>query len=60
MPIEIRTLVIKALVQQDNAGGGASAAAGAASSDNDVKPEVEMMTKVLDKINETLKQRNER
>lgn len=59
MPIEIRELVIKAVVQQDNAGGG-SAAAGSSGGDNDMKPAEEMMNKCLEKITEILQQRNER
>lgn len=59
MPIEIRELIIKAVVQQDN-GAGATGTAGASSGDNDVKPDEEMMSKCLDKITEILKQRHER
>jgi hypothetical protein len=59
MPIEIRELVIKAVVQQDR-GSGAGAAPGAAQGDNDSKPDEEMLNKCLDKIAEILKERHER
>lgn len=58
MPIEIRELVIKAVVQQDR--GTGSAAPGAAGGDNGTKPDEEMLSKALDKITEILKERHER
>ena len=58
MPIEIRELVIKAVVQQDRGTGGT--APGAAQGDNDSKPDEEMLNKCLDKIAEILKERHER
>lgn len=59
MPIEIRELVIKAVVQQDR-GSGASGAPGPGSGDNDSKPDEELLNKCLDKITEILKERHER
>ena len=61
MAIEVRTLVIKAVVQQDQGSGGA-AGAGAASSagHNDSRPDEEILSKCLDKITEILKERHER
>jgi hypothetical protein len=59
MAIEVRTLVIKALVQQDRSSSGA-AVAGTSSGDNDAKPDEELLNKCLDKITEILKERNER
>ena len=59
MPIEIRELVIKAVVQQDR-GSGAGAAPGAGQGDNDSKPDEEMLNKCLDKIAKILKERHER
>lgn len=58
MPIEIRELVIKAVVQQDR--GSGSAAPPASSGDNGTKPDEEMLNKCLDKITEILKERHER
>lgn len=61
MPIEVRELVIKAVVQQDRGNGGNAAGAGAATSGhNDTQPDEEMLTKALDKITEILKERYER
>jgi hypothetical protein len=60
MPIEVRELVIKAVVQQDqNSGAGGPAGAGA-SGHNDSSPNEEMLSKCLDKITEILKERHER
>jgi hypothetical protein len=59
MPIEIRELVIKAVIQQDR-GSGAGAAPGGGQGDNDSKPDEEMLNKCLDKIAEILKERHER
>ena len=61
MPIEVRELVIKAVVQQDRgSGGSAAAASSAASGHNDSKPDEELLNKCLDKITEILKERHER
>ncbi len=59
MPIEIRELVIKAVVQQDR-GSGTSGAPGASQGHNDSKPDEELLNKCLDKITEILKERHER
>lgn len=59
MPIEIRELVIKAVVQQDN-GAAATGPSGSSAGDNDQNPGEELMNKCIDKITEILKQRNER
>ena len=59
MPIEIRELVIKAVVQQDR-GAGAGAAPGAGQGHNDSRPDEDMLNKCLDKIAEILKERHER
>jgi hypothetical protein len=59
MPIEIRELVIKAIVQQDR-GAGAAAAGSGTGGDNDVKPDEELLKKSVDKITQILKERHER
>lgn len=59
MPIEIRELVIKAVVQQDR-GSGAAAAPSGPSGDNGTRPDEELLNKCLDKITEILKERYER
>lgn len=59
MPIEIRELVIKAVVQQDS-GAGAAGSGGASSGGNDVKADEDTMSKCLDKITEIMKERHER
>jgi hypothetical protein len=59
MTIEVRTLVIKAMVQQDRS-ATSSAVSPASSGDNDSKPDEEMLNKCLEKIVETLKDRHER
>ena len=59
MPIEIRELVIKAVVQQDR-GSGTGGAPGGTPGHNDSKPDEEMLNKCLDKIAEILKERHER
>lgn len=57
MPIEIRELVIKATVQQD----GQTAQGGAATSgNNDQKPNEEILASCLEKINELIRNKNER
>lgn len=60
MPIEVRELVFKALVQQDRSAVAGSAAAGAAKGDNDVKPDEAMLHKCIETITEILKERHER
>jgi hypothetical protein len=60
MAIEVRTLVIKAVVQQDQGSGGAGGAAASSSGHNDSKPDEEILNKCLDKITEILKERHER
>lgn len=57
MPIEIRELIIKATVQQD--GQGIAAGAGA-SGNNGVKPNEELINSCIEKILESIKERNER
>jgi hypothetical protein len=59
MAIEVRTLVIKAVVQQDQGSGG-PAGAGSSAGHNDSKPDEEILNKCLDKITEILKERHER
>jgi len=59
--IEVRTLVIKAVVQQDQgSGAGGPAGAGASQGHNDSNPTEEVLNKCLDKITEILKERHER
>jgi|ADGO01.1.fsa_nt_gi hypothetical protein len=60
MPIEVRELVFKALVQQDRAAAAGSAAGAGAKGDNDVKPDEEMLNKCIETITEILKERHER
>ena len=59
MPIEVRELIIKAVVQQDQ-GSGAGGAASSSSGHNDSNPSEELLNKCLDKITEILKERHER
>jgi hypothetical protein len=59
MAIEVRTLVIKAVVQQDQ-GSGAGGPASSSAGHNDSKPDEEVLNKCLDKITEILKERHER
>lgn len=57
MPIEIRELTIKATVQQDGQNtGGASGQA----SNNSVSAPEEIIGQCIEKINESIKERNER
>lgn len=58
MPIEIRELIIKATVQQD--GQNTRSAAGNAATNNNVSPAEEIINQCIDKINESIKERNER
>ena len=58
MPIEIRELIIKATVQQD--GQNTRTAAGTAASNNNVSPAEEVINQCIEKINESIKERNER
>jgi hypothetical protein len=59
MPVEIRELIIKATVVQENtnSSGSASAPAGA---NNDVSPNEEMIRNCVEKILEILKRKNDR
>jgi len=57
MPIEIRELVIKATVQQDGQSGqGTSVSSG----NNAQKPNEEILATCLEKINEIIRNKNER
>lgn len=58
MPIEIRELIIKATVQQD--GQKTRSAAGNAANNNNVSPAEEIINQCIDKISESIKERNER
>lgn len=57
MPIEIRELVIKATVQQDGQGAVAGSQSGG---NNDQKPNEEILNTCLEKINEIIREKNER
>jgi len=57
MPIEIRELVIKATVQQDGQGAAAGSVSGG---NNDQKPNEEILNTCLEKINEIIREKNER
>ena len=59
MPIEIRELVIKATVT-DDAGGGGNGGKSGGGGNNSVSPGEEMIKDCLDKIMDTLKDKNER
>lgn len=58
MPIEIRELIIKATVQQD--GQNTRSDTGTAASNNNVSPAEEIINQCIEKINESIKERNER
>jgi hypothetical protein len=57
MPIEVRELVIKATVSQEDAGGEA---APADSSNNSVAPNEEIVNICIQRVLEILKEKNER
>ena len=57
MPIEIRELIIKATVVQDDAAGGA---ASAGAENNSVSPNEEIVNICIQRIMEILKDKNER
>jgi hypothetical protein len=57
MPIEVRELIIKAIVTQEGTEGGASVTAGA---NNDVPPNEEIINSCVEKILEILKEKMDR
>lgn len=57
MPIEIRELVIRTAVVQEGGGGESQ---GGGTSGNGVSPNEEMIRLCLDKVNEIIKDKNER
>ncbi|HTE22906.1 DUF5908 family protein [Flavitalea sp.] len=57
MPIEIRELIIKATVVQDDAAGGATPAG---AENNSVSPNEEIVNICIQRIMEILKDKNER
>jgi Family of unknown function (DUF5908) len=56
MPIEIRELVIKATVQQEGQGTNATGDAG----NNSVSLPEQIISACIEKLNESIKERNER
>lgn len=58
MPIEVRELVIKAIVEQES-GGGVSGRT-ASSTDNSVSHDEEMIKICVEKVLEIIRQRDER
>lgn len=58
MPIEIRELVIKATVSQNE--NSSTGAAGGGTSTNDISASEEIINACVEKIMEILKQKNER
>lgn len=58
MPIEVRELVIKAVVEQE--GGGLASGGEAASSDNSISPQEETIKMCVEKVLDILKERDER
>lgn len=59
MPIEIRELIIKATVLQENDAGGSSMT-NTFSTNNAVSPKEELISLCVEKILETIKEKNER
>lgn len=60
MPIEIRELVIKATVTDDTGAGDSGTSHAGSGDNNSVSPGEEMIKDTLDKILDTIKDRNER
>lgn len=58
MPIEVRELVIKAIVEQEN--GGSASGIVSPSNNNSVSREEEMIKICVEKVLEILEDRNER
>jgi hypothetical protein len=60
MALEVRELVIKAVVVPEGASGGAPAGGSAAAGNNDVSPNEEMIKTCVEKVLDILKEKNGR